>query len=50
MGQRRTRLILATGIGAVLVVAGIALIYWPLAFIAGGVAFIAVGVLSDDGG
>ena len=49
MGQRRTRLIVLTGIGAALVAAGAGFIYWPAALIVGGIAFLVVGVLSDDG-
>lgn len=50
MGQRRTRLIILTIIGAALVVAGAGFIYWPAAVIVAGVATVTVGVLSDDGG
>ena len=49
MGQRRTRLIVLTILGAALVVAGVGFIYWPAALVVAGVATVTLGVLSDDG-
>lgn len=49
MGKRRTRLRIAAAFGAVLVVVGTGIVYWPAAVIVAGVAIVAVGVLSDDG-
>ena len=49
MGQRRTRLAVITGIGFVLIFAGLAAAYWPAAFVFAGVAMATFGLTSDDG-
>lgn len=49
MGKRRTRLTIVAVLGAVLVVAGVAIVYWPAALIVAGVALATVGLTSDDG-
>ncbi len=45
----RVRLAIA-GLGALLVVAGAAFIFWPAALVLAGVGLLAFGLLVDDGG
>ena len=49
MGKRRTRLAFAVVAGALLITAGLAAVYWPLALIFAGGALATFGLASDDG-
>ena len=49
MGKRRTRLIVLTVVGSVIVFVGLALAYLPAAFVFAGVALAVIGLTSDDG-